>query len=465
MKLSFHGAARSVTGSRHLLEMPGFRLLLDCGLFQGPRAEAYRQNQDLGFDPKSLSAVLLSHAHIDHSGALPVLVKHGFSGKVHLTRATADLTEIMLEDSARVQMSDCGFINKQERRKGKTCVRALFGTEDVRKLVRRFEGARYGGILKIAPRVTTSFHDAGHILGSAAIRVKYTARGNTTTVLFSGDLGRFNMPILRDPESPPSCDVLILESTYGDRLHDADKESMKQKALDLLIHAKTHKSKIIVPAFAVGRTQELVMRIKELVGEKRLDPIPIYIDSPLASRATEIFRRHPECFDEETTRTFTSSDDLFASRYIRYVSSTEDSKRLNNIQGPCVIISASGMCEGGRVVHHLKHAIQDEANVIVFVGFQAEHTLGRKLVEGWDVVPIFGVPTPRRARIAKFNGLSAHADRQDLLAYVRAIKPSPGKIFLVHGEEKQALSLASAIQIEHPQIEVTVPHVGTTLEV
>jgi metallo-beta-lactamase family protein len=448
-----------------MLEVPGFNFLLDCGLFQGRRDEALRQNRDLGFDPKSLSAVLLSHAHIDHSGALPVLQKHGFSGKVYLTRATADLTGLMLEDSARVQVSDCGYVNKKEQRKGKACVRPLYNTDDVRKLVRRFEGVRYRDMLKISPRVTASFHDAGHILGSAAIRVKYTARGNTTTVLFSGDLGRSNMPILRDPDPPPPCDVLILESTYGDRLHEADREIMKQQALDLLTHAKTHKSKIIVPAFAVGRTQELVMRIKELVGEGRLDPIPIYIDSPLASRATEVFRRHPECYDEETTKTFTSSGDLFASRYIHFVSSPEDSKRLNSMKGPCVIISASGMCEGGRVVHHLKHAIQDEANVIVFVGFQAEHTLGRKLVEGWDVVPIFGVPTPRRAQVVKLNGLSAHADRQDLLAYVRAISPGPSKIFLVHGEEKQALSLAAAIQTEYPKIEVTVPHVGSALEI
>ena len=448
-----------------MLEVPGFNFLLDCGLFQGRRDEALRQNRDLGFDPKSLSAVLLSHAHIDHSGALPVLQKHGFSGKVYLTRATADLTGLMLEDSARVQVSDCSYVNKKEQRKGKACVRPLYNTDDVRKLVRRFEGVRYRDMLKISPRVTASFHDAGHILGSAAIRVKYTARGNTTTVLFSGDLGRSNMPILRDPDPPPPCDVLILESTYGDRLHEADREIMKQQALDLLIQAKTHKSKIIVPAFAVGRTQELVMRIKELVGEGRLDPIPIYIDSPLASRATEVFRRHPECYDEETTKTFTSSGDLFASRYIHFVSSPEDSKRLNSMKGPCVIISASGMCEGGRIVHHLKHAIQDEANVIVFVGFQAEHTLGRKLVEGWDVVPIFGVPTPRRAQVVKLNGLSAHADRQDLLAYVRAISPSPSKIFLVHGEEKQALSLAAAIQTEYPKIEVTVPHVGSTHEI
>jgi metallo-beta-lactamase family protein len=416
----------------------------------------------LGFDPKSLGAVLLSHAHIDHSGALPVLPRDGFSGKVFVTRATADLAGIMLEDSARLQESDCRYVNKKERRRGKTCVRPFYDGDDVKKIVRRFEGVRYGDHMKIAPRITASFHDAGHILGSAAVRVKYSARGNTTTVLFSGDLGRSHMPILRDPEPPPPCDVLILESTYGDRLHEQAGEEMKKKAQDLIDHARTRKSKIIVPAFAVGRTQELVMRIKELVGEGRVEPIPIYIDSPLAGRATEVFRRHPECFDEETLKTFSSEGDPFTSRYIRYVSSPEESKRLNTMKGPCVIISSSGMCEGGRIVHHLKHAIEDEANIIVFVGFQAEHTLGRKLVEGWDVVPIFGVPTPRRAQVVKFNGLSAHADRNDLLAYVRAIDPSPGKVFIVHGEEKQALSLASAIQAEHPHIEVIVPHLGST---
>ena len=464
MKLSFHGAARSVTGSRHMLEIPGFRLLLDCGLFQGRREEAYRQNRDLGFDPKSLSAVLLSHAHIDHSGAAPVLQKHGFSGKVYLTRATADLTELMLEDSARVQVSDCSYVNRTEQRNKKACARPLYNTDDVRKLVRRFEGVRYGDVLKIAPRVTASFHDAGHILGSAAIRVKYTARGNTTTVLFSGDLGRSNMPILRDPEPPPPCDVLILESTYGDRLHEADGESMKQKALDLLIHAKTHKSKIIVPAFAVGRTQELVMRIKELVGEGRLDPIPIYIDSPLASRATEVFRRHPECYDEETLRTLTTEGDPFVAKYIRYVSSVQESQKLNSMRGPCIIIAASGMCEGGRILHHLRHTIEDEANIVAIVGFQAEHTLGRKLIEGWDTVPIFGLPVPRRARVVRFNGLSAHGDREDLLTYLRAIKPLPQQVFIVHGEERQAFSLAAAMRMEHSGLNVTVPELGNAYD-
>ena len=465
MKLSFYGAARSVTGSRHLLEAPGFRLLFDCGMFQGRRDEAVRRNRHLGFDPKSIGAVLLSHAHIDHSGALPVLPGQGFAGKVHLTRATADLAGIMLEDSARIQENDCRYVNKKEKRRGRVCIRPMYDSNDVRKVLRRFEGTRYGDQIKIAPRLTASFHDAGHILGSAAVRVKYTARGNSTTVLFSGDLGRAHMPILRDPEPPPPCDVLILESTYGDRLHEQLGEEMKKKAQNLIEHARTHKSKILVPAFAVGRTQELVMRIKELVGEGRVEPIPIYIDSPLANKATGVFRRHPECYDQETSQTFSDSGDVFASRYIHFVSSPQESKRLNAMRGPCVIISSSGMCEGGRVVHHLKHAIQDEANVIVIVGFQAEHTLGRKLVEGWDVVPIFGVPTPRRAQVVKFNGLSAHADRNDLLAYVRAIDPLPSTVFVVHGEERQALSLGTAIKTEHPRIDVRIPHHGSTHEV
>ena len=439
--------------------------MFDCGLFQGRREETIRQNRDLGFDPKSVNAVLLSHAHIDHSGALPVLPQHGFSGTVYATRATADLTAIMLEDSARVQESDCRYVNKREKRGRKNCIAPFYDTDDVRKILKRFESTRYGDQLKIAPRLTATFYDAGHILGSAAIRVKYTARGNSTTVLFSGDLGRSGMPILRDPEPPPPCDILVLESTYGDRLHEQATEETKAKAVDLIKHAKLHKSKIIVPAFAVGRTQELVMRIKELVGEGRIDPLPIYIDSPLAGKATEIFRRHPECYDEETLKTFSAEGDPFASRYIRFVSSPEDSKRLNAIKGPCIIISSSGMCEGGRIVHHLKHAIQDEANIIVIVGFQAEHTLGRKLVEGWDVVPIFGVPTQRRAQVVKLNGLSAHADRHDLLAYVRAITPLPSIVFVVHGEEKQALSLGAAIQSEHPGIEVRVPQRGSIHEI
>ncbi|TLY28401.1 MAG: MBL fold metallo-hydrolase [Nitrospirae bacterium] len=464
MKISFHGAARSVTGSRHLIQSGGTRVLLDCGLFQGRRQEADWKNRRLGFEAKSVDAVLLSHAHIDHSGALPALAKQGFSGKVHATRATGHLTEMMLEDSARIQESDCEYVNKKERRRGQARLEPYYGSEDVRAITKRLVGVRYDDAFQVRPRLKASFHDAGHILGSAAIKLIVTAGGSTTTVLYTGDLGRKQMPILRDPAPPPPCDVLIIESTYGDRLHSEGREETKQKAQGLVAHAVAHRSKIIVPAFAVGRTQDLVVWIKELVKEGRIEPLPIYIDSPMAVKATEVFRRHPECYDKETYRILTSEGDPFVARYIRYVSSVQESQKLNSLKGPCVIIAASGMCEGGRVLHHLKHAIQDEANIIAIVGFQAEHTLGRKLVEGWDTVPIFGVPTPRRARVVRFNGLSAHADRDDLLTYVRAISPAPGKIFIVHGEERQSCSLAMAIRAEHPRVDVVVPDLGAIYE-
>jgi metallo-beta-lactamase family protein len=457
MKISFHGAARSVTGSRHLIQAGPSRLLLDCGMFQGRRDEAAKLNRHLGFDPTSLTSVCLSHAHIDHSGALPVLGREGFRGSVHMTSATADLTRILLEDSARIQQGDCRYVNKKERRRGEACVTPYYTMEDVRIIGNQFRGVRYGTAISPAPHMKVQFHDAGHILGSAGIWVQYKNRGNSTSVLFSGDLGRVNTPILRDPQAPPPCDVLIMESTYGDRLHEDDQEKRKHIVKQLVEHAIEHKSKIIVPAFSVGRTQDLIMRIKDLVHNGEVQPMPIFIDSPLALKAIQIFRQHPECYNEDTYRTFTSEGDVFAAKYIHYVSTSHDSKLLNRRSGPCVIISASGMCEGGRVVHHLKHAIEDEANVVVLVGWQAEHTLGRKLAEEWDTVPIFGIPTRRRAQVVRLNGYSAHADRDELLAYVRAITPHPRKVFVVHGEERQSLAFAMTLKTEFPEMEVEVP--------
>ena len=465
MKISFHGAARSVTGSRHLIQAANSRVLLDCGLFQGRRQEQDRKNRDLGFDPRAVDAVLLSHAHIDHSGALPTMAKLGFRGRVHATQATADLAKVMLEDAANIQANDCEYVNWREGRRGSQCRRPFYDAGDVLATVKQFEAVEYGDPVLIGPRIRASFHDAGHILGSAAIRVTVKERGGSTTVLYTGDLGRKDMPILRDPEGPPPCDVLIIESTYGDRVHEEVGAVLKKKIRNLVAYALAHRSKIIVPAFAVGRTQELIMRVKELVKEGLVKPIPIYIDSPLATKATKVFRNHPECFDEETYQALTMEGDPFAARYIRYVSSVEESKLLNTMKGPCMIIAASGMCEGGRVLHHLRYAIGDEGNIIAIVGFQAEHTLGRKLVDGWEMVPIFGEMRPQHAQVVRFNGLSAHADRNDLLAYVRAIKPAPSKIFVVHGEERQSLSLATALRTEHPRAAVVVPEPGATYEI
>ena len=465
MKISFHGAARSVTGSRHVIDAGQTRVLLDCGMFQGRRDQARERNRHLGFDPKSIDTVCLSHAHIDHSGALPVLAKEGYRGAVHMTNATADLTEILLADSARIQEQDCRYVNKLERRRGRQCVSPNYSSDDAKKIVRQFRGTCYDHSVSISKNLTARFHDAGHIIGSSAIWLQHRNRGNTTSLLFSGDLGRANMPILRDPHAPPPCDVLIIESTYGDRLHKDEEDQRKEMAKKLVQHAIQHKSKIIVPAFSVGRTQDIIMRIKELVKNGEVDPIPIFIDSPLALKATKVFRQHPECYDKETYQTFTSTGDVFAVKYINFVSTAKDSKLLNRRKGPCVIISASGMCEGGRVVHHLKHSIEDEANVIVLVGFQAEHTLGRKLVEEWDTVPIFGVPTRRRAQIVRLNGFSAHADRNDLLAYVRNISPHPRKVFVVHGEERQSLAFAMTLRDQFPDMEVEVPKPESTHDV
>ncbi len=465
MKISFHGAARSVTGSRHVVDAGKTRILLDCGMFQGRRDQARERNQHLGFDPKSVDAVCLSHAHIDHSGALPMLAKGKFRGRVHMTSATADLTEILLADSARIQENDCRYVNKLEHRRGRKCVSPIYSSDDAKKIVRQFQSGDYMQPISLSSNVTARFHDAGHIIGSSAIWLQHRNRGNSTSLLFSGDLGRTNMPILRDPNPPPPCDVLIIESTYGDRLHSDEEDRRKDVAKQLVQHAIQHKSKIIIPAFSVGRTQDIIMRIKALVNNGEVDPIPIFIDSPLALKATKVFRQHPECYDEETYQTFTSKGDIFAAKYIKFISTVKDSKLLNRRKGPCVIISASGMCEGGRVIHHLKYAIEDEANVIVLVGFQAEHTLGRKLAEEWDTVPIFGVPTKRRAQVMRLNGFSAHADRNDLLAYVRAIHPHPQKVFVVHGEERQSLAFAMTLRDEFPGMEVEVPKPDSTHDI
>jgi metallo-beta-lactamase family protein len=462
MRITFHGAARNVTGSMFLLEAGGKRLLVDCGLHQGRREESEARNREMPFDPASLDAAVLTHAHLDHSGRLPVLAKKGFRGKVYMTPATRDLLGIMLRDSAHIQESDIKFVNKRHRQKGLPPKEPLYDKDDVEACLGLFAEVDYGKPFGPLPGVTAVFRDAGHILGSAMVEMDASDNGAKKRLLFSGDLGRQGMPIIRDPHQPAEADVLIMESTYGDRLHGALEET-SGKLEALVRQTYQRRGKVIIPAFSVGRTQEIVYELHILFKDGRLPPLPIYVDSPLSANATEIFRNHPECFDRETFEQFGREDDPFGFRRLTYVGGPDESKKLNDRDGPCVIISASGMCEGGRVLHHLAHSIGDPKNLVLIVGFQAQGTLGRRLVEKAERVRILGDEYQVRAQVKTLNGFSAHADRDGLLGFVRGIQKGPERIFLVHGEEPQSLALAGQLKKEGRAVEVPVE--GQTAEI
>jgi metallo-beta-lactamase family protein len=448
MKLTFHGAARSVTGSRHLLHAAGKLVLLDGGLVQGHRAEAARRNRDFGFDPRSVDAVVLSHAHIDHSGALPALVKAGFSGPIWATPATADLADVMLRDSAQIQQRDVEIVRKREGR----APEPLYDLDDAVATSRLFREVPYGQAVEIAPGVAVDFHDAGHMLGSSLVRVRAEHR----TLLFSGDLGRASLPILKSPELLSGADVLITESTYGNRTHPPEEDEERDLAA-LVTRVVDRKGKILIPAFAVGRTQHLTYRLKKLQG--RIPEVPVFVDSPLAADVTDIYRRHPECHEPGTW----DKGDPFGFGMLRYTRLPEESKRLNDLDGPAIIISASGMCETGRILHHLEHHGPFQRNCILFVGYQAEHTLGRRLLEGARQVRIYGREVEIRAEVAKMNGLSAHADRTGLQALVRAHARTLKHAFVVHGEPAPAEALAGWIR-ETTMARTAVPDLGETAE-
>jgi metallo-beta-lactamase family protein len=430
MKLTFHGAARSVTGSRHLLEIRGKRLLLDCGLVQGHREEAARRNRHFGFDPREIDAVVLSHAHIDHSGALPALVKAGFRGPIFATPATADLAAVMLEDSAFIQLRDVETVRKYGGRPPEP----LYGPDDVRRTVALFRPIPYGREVEALPAVKLDFHDAGHMLGSSLVRLRAEGR----TLVFSGDLGRASLPILRSPELLTGADALICESTYGNRTHPPEEDEERELAA-LVRRVVERKGKIIIPAFAVGRTQHLTYRLKRLQG--RIPEVPVFVDSPLATDVTDIYRRHPECHEPGTWE----KGDPFGFAMLKYTRSKDESKRLNSLDGPAIIIAASGMCESGRVLHHLQNHAPFERNCILFVGYQAEHTLGRRILDGQKLVRVYGREVEVRAEIAKMDGLSAHADRGGLEALVNAHKKTLRDAFIVHGEPEAAEAFAGWI--------------------
>ncbi len=464
MKISFWGAAREVTGSRHLVEANGSRVLLDCGLFQGRRDEAFHKNRHFGFDPERIDAVVLSHGHIDHTGALPALSKAGYTRKVHATSATADLSGVMLMDSAHIQEMDAETVNRREHHKGKAAREPLYTSEDAAEILDRFVVHPYGKYFEVAPGIEAFYRDAGHMLGSASVELRIKENGTTRRLVFSGDIGRPCLPILRDPVMVDGADTLIMESTYGDRNHPRP-ENVEEELEKTLKPVFERGGKVVIPAFAVGRTQEVVYLLNILRRDGRLPKVPVFIDSPLAVNVTEIFNRHPECYDREMREVLADPGDPFGFKTLNYVRSVEESKALNSRKGPCVIISASGMCEAGRVLHHLRNSIGDPNNAVVLVGFQAEHTLGRRLQEKREVVKIFGDEYPLRADVHRLDVFSGHADKDELLGFAKAFtQQKPERVFLVHGEPDQQEPLEKRLEQEAGYKKVDRPQMGQTVD-
>jgi metallo-beta-lactamase family protein len=461
MKITFWGAARAVTGTQHLVEVNGQRVLLGCGLFQGHRAEAFERNRNLPFDPRSIDAVILSHAHIDHCGNIPTLVKGGFEGDIHCTMATADLVSIMLRDSAHINAKDVEYVNKKQRRKGLPPIEPLYSVEEAEHSLRFLQAHSYNRSFPVTKGVQAILRDAGHILGSAIDVLSINDGGTRLRMGFTGDLGRRDLLILRDPALVEDLDYLITESTYGNRLHD-DISHVEGEMARIVGQTYSRRGKLIIPAFAVERTQEVVYTLHRLRNAGRIPALPVYVDSPLAVDATEIFRLHPECFDEETNEFLLREQDPFGFRGLHYVRNVEDSKLLNEMAGPLIIISASGMCEAGRILHHLKHNIEDPRNTVLIVSFQAEHTLGRRIRERRPKVRIFGDEYRLRAHVEIIDAFSAHADRAELLSWIGHANSHLKGVYVVHGEEEESLALAEGIRglgIDH----VSVPRRGEAI--
>jgi len=449
MKIHFLGASRTVTGSQILIEVNGAKILLECGLFQGKRADTYQFNQSFQFSPKEIDALLLSHAHIDHSGNIPNLVKQGYSNRIFATSATVSLAEIMLRDSGYIQESDAQYVNKKRARRGEPPVDPLYTYEDAEIACDLFTPVEYNQTFEVVKGVQVTYVDSGHILGSASIILDINENGNKKRLWFSGDIGRDRLPLLQDPVMPVKADYMIMECTYGDKNH-RDPETAFQEFRDVTMKTIARGGKIIIPAFAVGRTQELVYFLNLMMAAYDIPPIPIYVDSPLAVNASDIFKKYAFLFDEETKRFIQEGNHkALTSPNLYYTRSVEESKKINEVKGPAIIISASGMAEAGRILHHLRNNIENPLNTIMIVSWQAPHTLGRRLAERQKTVRIFGQLFERRAEVATIGGLSAHAGQDKLLQYVLGTRATLKGLYLVHGEEDAAHALMDKLEENH----------------
>ena len=450
MRIQFCGATTGVTGSCHLIRTENHNVLLDCGQFQGGKAQEAMNRDEFPFDPKEVECLILSHAHIDHCGRIPLLVKRGYTGPVYCTSATADLLKVMLEDSAYIHEKDAEWETKRSRRAGGPDIEPLYTLEDADKALRQVVPVEYDQLIELNDDIRFVFNDAGHILGSAVTELWVKEGGEETKIVFSGDLGMMNRPILRDPTIIKKADAVIMETTYGNRLHP-DNVMDVRKLIDIIVKTTDRGGCVVIPSFAVGRTQELLYELNKFYDEHteyddKLDKVNVYIDSPMATTATEVFRRNAQVFDEEARNYIVSGDDPLDFKNLHFTRSTEDSKSLNMNNVPKVIISASGMCESGRIRHHLKHHLWDPKSSIVFVGYQAVGTLGRTLLDGKKDITLFGEEIHVAAEIYNLEGFSGHADQNGLLAWISGFEKKPAQVFLVHGEEDAKIAFAKLIR-------------------
>jgi metallo-beta-lactamase family protein len=462
LSVTFWGAARTVTGSMHLVDFQGRKLLLDCGLYQGKRAEARQRNSQFPCAPGTIDAVVLSHAHIDHSGNLPNLVRHGFAGPIYCTPATADLAAVLLADSAKIQEEDADYLNKT-RPPGQPKIEPLYCTEDVPRTAKLARPVPLEQPTDLGNGIELRLVEAGHLLGSAMVTLKFKTSAGERTITFTGDLGRRGVPILRDPAPVPPGDLLISESTYGGRTHPSPAELADQLA-DIVKRTSDRGGNLLIPAFAVGRTQTVIYYLHQLMVAGRLPNLPIYVDSPLATAATEVFLHHPECYDDETTQLLKRDPDLFGHKRVQYVRTVEESKRLNDRREPCIIIASSGMCESGRILHHLKHNIQDSRTTVLLIGYQAPNTLGERLARKQSPVRILDHMFPVQAEVVLLSGFSGHADQNELLTAFAPLAGKVRKVCLVHGEDESADALAAALR-QKGFADVAVPERGEEVPV